>query len=100
MANYWVPRKNRCNCIDCSGSETCIEPVFYTKSKTSSLFSQLKASGNTYSAGNLEPVGNKPSIKSNLRKHGSGGNSYSAYMSRKVGAIQYKQDDTSCLKCN
>lgn len=99
MAGYWVPKKNRCGCLDCSGSSCNSFNVVYVKSKSGSLFSQLKSSKTAYVAGNLEPTSEKLSIKSNVRKHGSGGNSYAAYLARKVGATQIKETQPSCLKC-
>lgn len=88
MPSYYIPKKNRCYC-DCSGNcPPCQSPFSLQFATSSSLHSSTIKSSVVHtsyeSSKNLNGLGKG---YGNTRKMGSGGNSYSDYMSRKKGNI-------------
>jgi hypothetical protein len=81
-------RKQRC--VDCEPGDNCNvlpKPKLYTTSKSTSLFSSITSSKHIFSSeqshsmlGNIKGIGN-------VKKHGSGGNSYHNYLSKKKGIV-------------
>lgn len=75
--------------MSCSSS-----PYFLTFATKSSIVTKEKRALMVYSSDKTENVAKKGS--GNLRKHGSGGNSYEGYLSKKLGktyaGFGYKRD--------
>jgi hypothetical protein len=88
MPSYYVAKKNRCPC-DISGSCACMSPFNLTFATQSSLFSSIKTSlivNKTYNENkNIENIIGKG--EGPVRKVGSGGNSYAAYLAKKRGVL-------------
>lgn len=90
MPGYYVAKKNRCSC-DFSGNCGCMSPFNLTFATQSSLFSLIKASKVVNKTNNENKnidnfiVGKG---EGNIRKLGSGGNSYADYLAKKRG-VQY-----------
>ncbi len=96
MANYYVPKKNRCRCITgisgetpstlcCSFSDVKLRNYatsssMNTNSVTSRMVYNVHQSQQTSAAIQKKGSGN-------IKKHGSGGNSYAAYLAKKTGNI-------------
>jgi hypothetical protein len=79
-------RKMRCENCDTG----CVEPtpILYNKtSQSGSLFSSIVSSKNVYN-NHISHIGYE-TIKGsgNIKKHGSGGNSYNNYLAKKKGLI-------------
>jgi hypothetical protein len=97
MANYYVPKKNRCPCYEGGGSTPCVDTAGANYTKTnffyipnnSSMNMLLKRSNQVYTSSLNEST---TKGQGNIKKQGSGGNSYVSYLSRKVG----KQ---GCVQC-
>jgi hypothetical protein len=97
MTNYYVAKKNRCRCIapvdgeGGSGENNCCDAgTEYTKTNffyspnNSSMNLLLTRSKKVYTTSlSLSPEKGQ----GNIQKHGSAGNSYFTYLSRKVGNI-------------
>jgi len=94
MANYYVPKKNRCRCFSgisgeappcCSFNNTTLRNYatsssMNTNSITSRMVYQVYTSQQTNAVIQQKGSGN-------IKKHGSGGNSYAAYLAKKTGNI-------------
>lgn len=87
MPDYYVPKKNRCPCADCCNGGTSIYPNTY-KCRNSSLHMRDTDAKTVYAVDKtIEGKGYKQVGKSdgNRKKMGSGGNSYAAYLAKRVG---------------
>jgi len=83
---YYIPKKNRCRCIDISGCGPC--NIFTTFAVSSSLNTSIKASNTIFiSHNNLD----EEKGTGNLVKKGSGGNSY-------YDRIQKLKGNINCCK--
>jgi hypothetical protein len=90
MPSYYVAKKNRCPC-DLSGNCACMSPFNLTFATQSSLFSLIKASKIVNKTNNENKNIDNMIVgkgEGNIRKLGSGGNSYSDYLAKKRG-VQY-----------
>lgn len=88
MPSYYVPKKNRCSCSDGS---CCDVPIFLNYSTLSSINASVEKSKTVYYT-DTQNASASTTITGkgvgNVRKQGSGGNSYDAYLAKKKG-LQY-----------
>jgi hypothetical protein len=93
---YYVPKKNRCSCLLLGIN---VGPCSYKTipAKKCSIYSKYKSSSTVYSSEKRESI---EKGVGNIKKHGSGGNSYSAYLSNKIGKTRhgygYKSNNQVC----
>lgn len=83
MANYYVPKKNRCpGCLTIGNGNLTFatSSSMNTNSVTSRMVYNVSKSQQTSAVIQKKGSGN-------IKKHGSGGNSYAAYLAKKTGNI-------------
>lgn len=86
MPSYYIPKKDRCPCDGSEINSSCQKPfnlMFATSSSVNSSNLNSKVVYTSYeSSKHSQGIGKG---EGNTRKMGSGGNSYSDYISRKKG---------------
>lgn len=93
---YYIPKKNRCSCLLLGIN---VGPCSYrtVPAIKSSIHSKYKSATNVYSSELRESI---EKGQGNIKKHGSGGNSYSAYLANKIGKTRdgygYKTRTSNC----
>lgn len=83
MPNYYVPKKNRCKDGPCMTMPDNL--LFATSSSINSSIKSSKTAHTTYDE-NKDITNVIGKGEGNIRKQGSGGNSYAGYLARKKGA--------------